>query len=55
MAARIQSHLELFNQIQYAHSAFAYGFEDGMPAKDIFRFLCLTPPDHDRSDRFELR
>jgi hypothetical protein len=44
MTSRTQSHLELFNQIQYAHSAFAYGCEDGMPAKDIFRFLCLTAP-----------
>jgi len=44
MASRIQSHLELFNQLQYAHNAFAFSREEGAPGKEIFRFLQVSRP-----------
>lgn len=44
MASLIKAHLELFNQIQYAHNAFKLCCEDGETDKSVFRYFQVTLP-----------
>lgn len=42
--SRIQSHLELFNQFQYAHGALKFAQEEGEADQAVFRYLQVTRP-----------